>query len=160
MVSLAPVSTSGADSDEPMLRLTLASLEEERRHPTRQPPRPVAGGLESGPSRQHVNLYVLVSAHPNEDYMEQLKAIAAAKSFLRSGLALTPAQHPGMAPGLDRLTVETIATNYDQMNHLWGALGGKMTPSFLVRVRGVELVNDEEPVVVSEVKEVVLDGGS
>lgn len=46
-------------------------------------------------------------------------------------------------PGLDRLTFSLFNLNFEQLNHLWGVLGGAYLPSVLYKIRLVKVQRDE-----------------
>ena len=57
---------------------------------------------------------------------------------------------------LERLTFEICNLNFEQLNHLWGVLGGGYFPSILYKVRTVSIQADQE-LPVEEITTLVLD---
>ena len=56
----------------------------------------------------------------------------------------TPATHPGLPAGLDRLTAELVSWGPEQLNQMWSCMGAKHLPSVIYRLRMLWL-RDSEP---------------
>lgn len=104
----------------------------------------------------HLNLYVLVSANfnsgtpPNNGYLLALKRLSLAIKFFQGKSVFTPASSalslPAPLNDLSnpeinslKLVLELHSLSFEQVNHLWGSLGGRQIPSVLYKVRMVTI---------------------
>jgi hypothetical protein len=143
--------------------LTVVNIEEESTlkngaHLIRNP---VSNGIESKSPPVHLNLYMLFSATPSElddGYEKALWQISLVIELFQSKKEFTLQNTPGFVIGnLNRrlmnelrLHPELYTLTFEQMNHLWGALGGKQSPSVMYKVRLVRIqsmLTEETPVI-------------
>lgn len=80
-----------------------------------------------------LNLFVLFSSN-HSNYRIALNQLSAVINFFQRKLVFTGAE-VGEAERLDKIVFELYSTTFEQMNHLWGVLGGKYIPSVLYKVR-------------------------
>lgn len=98
----------------------------------------------------HLHLYLLFSAN-HGDYGTALKRLGEVITFFQGRNVFTAANSPDLsklsltAEQLDgfRLTLELHSLSFEQINHLWGSLGGKQVPFVLYRARLVSLTAHE-----------------
>jgi hypothetical protein len=96
----------------------------------------------------YINLFLLFSAN-HRDYTMAIKHIGLVMLFFQGNrsfsLARTPVAAAGVfaSPGEDEnnilLHADLVSLTFEQLNHLWGALGGKQQPFVLYKVRQVEI---------------------
>lgn len=86
----------------------------------------------------NLNLYLLFAAYFKQ-YDEALRYLACTLTFFQSHLSFTPDAYPGLDPRIAKLTAELQSPTYEQVNQIWGFLGGKQLPSALYKVRMVTL---------------------
>lgn len=79
-----------------------------------------------------LNIYLLFSSH-NREYKASLNQLSAVVNFFQRQQVFSGAEIN--APAMDRIVFELVTTSFEQMNHLWGILGGKYIPSALYKVR-------------------------
>jgi hypothetical protein len=95
-----------------------------------------------------LNLYVLIAANFTT-YLTGLKYMSGAVRFFQSKSYFTRQNTPDMDTGLEKLVIELHSLNFEQQNHLWGALGAKYLPSVLYKVRLVTIseaaASDDQP---------------
>ena len=126
------------------LRLTLFQIEEERHARTQIPQQVLVNGHNVAlPPPLAINLVVLFSASFTT-YSEGLRLLSLLLTFFQSHPLFTPAEHPGMPAGVDRLALELINYGPEQANQMWACLGAKHLPSVVYRVRMLFL-QDQEP---------------
>lgn len=98
----------------------------------------------------YMNLYTLIAAHYPQSYNIGLTRISSVIKFFQSrncfdiGSAQPlPAQlDPGNPEDLSiSLNFELYTLTFEQINHLWGSLGGKQMPFVMYKVRLVELLD-------------------
>lgn len=88
------------------------------------------------------NIDVLITASFS-NYKEALKFLSESIYFFQAKPAFTPENSPGLAPQIERLTLELIKLNYSEMQNLWTALGTKYMPSVLFKVRMLSFQSDD-----------------
>lgn len=106
-----------------------------------------------------LNLYVLFTANfpggvpPNNNYIQSLQRLSRVIEFFQSKNVFTPASAAiTLPPPLDDLTDPAIANlklsmeiytlTFEQINHLWGSLGGRQIPFVMYKVRLLMITGD------------------
>jgi len=95
-----------------------------------------------------INLYLLFSAN-QRDYSTAIQTLSSILLFFQGNrtfsIARTPVPAAGVftAPGEDenniKVTLDLMSLTFEQVNHLWGSLGGKQAPFLLFKARQVEI---------------------
>ncbi len=95
-----------------------------------------------------VNLYILFTAN-HKDYSLGLRNLGLILLFLQGNrtfsIAKTPVPPAGVftSPGEKenriKITLDLMSLTFEQVNHLWGSLGGKQMPFLLMKARQVEI---------------------
>ena len=134
--------------------LTLVNIEEESslKNGKRFMRATVPDGIEYISPPVHLNLYVLFTvtlpeANPDTSYERALARLAAIIEFFQLKNLITVQNSPGSAPAnlTDdeitelRLLPELYTLTFEQINHLWGSLGGRQTPFVLYKIRLVKV---------------------
>lgn len=83
----------------------------------------------------NLNLYVLVSAYFGSNYGESLKFLSGAMGFFQGRSVYTNAESPDFPGGLEKLTLEMVNLDFQELHNLWGNLGGRYLPSALFKAR-------------------------
>lgn len=83
----------------------------------------------------NLNLYVLVSAYFGSNYGESLKFLSSAMGFFQSKPVYSREDAPDFPPGLEKLSLEMVNLSLQDLNNLWGNLGGKYLPSVVFKAR-------------------------
>lgn len=100
----------------------------------------------------YLNLYVLFTANfsggvpPNNGYVQALKRLSLVIEFFQGKTVFTPATASvPLPPELSdlsnpevssmKLNMELYTLTFEQINHLWGSLGGRQMPSAMYKVR-------------------------
>jgi Pvc16 N-terminal domain len=101
--------------------------------------------------RTVVNLFLLFTAN-HKDYSMGLRNLALILLYLQGNrtfsLASTPVPATGVfaTPGEQenriKVTLDLMSLTFEQVNHLWGSLGGKQMPFLLFKARQVEIDAD------------------
>jgi hypothetical protein len=104
----------------------------------------------------YLNLYVLFTANfsggvpPNNGYVQALKRLSLVIEFFQGKNVFTPATSPvPLPPELSdlsnpdlsslKLNMEMYTLTFEQINHLWGSLGGRQIPFVMYKVRMVAI---------------------
>lgn len=98
-------------------------------------------------------LYLLFIANLT-DYDEALKSISHIISFFQKQRYFDYAEIPDLEDRAGRLVFELYSLTFEQLNHLWGALGAKYRPSVLYRVRVVSIQEKQIEAVIPGVEEI------
>lgn len=100
----------------------------------------------------YLNLYVLFTANfpggvaPNNNYIQSLQRLARVIEFFQGKNVFTPATSPVPLPAILtdlskpevanlKLSAEIYTLTFEQINHLWGSLGGRQIPFVMYKVR-------------------------
>lgn len=87
----------------------------------------------------YINLFVLMSAYfQNTNYYESLKMLSASLSFFQQKPIFNAQNTPGFDDNLDKITIEIVNLNTNELSNLWGQLGGKYLPSILYKLRMIK----------------------
>jgi hypothetical protein len=115
---------------------------------------PLAGGIETKHPPVHLNLYLLFSAtlpesvgETDKPYQRALDRIAAVVELFQSKKVFTIQNSPSFDPGeLEerllneiRIVPELYTMTFEQINHLWGSLGGKQSPFVMYKLRMIKI---------------------
>ena len=95
-----------------------------------------------------INLYILFTAN-HQNYSRALGELGEVLHFFQGNrsfsLKLTPVPAAGVfaTPGEEenrmQVNLELMSLSFEQVNHLWGSLGGKQMPFLLFKARHVEI---------------------
>lgn len=114
-------------------------------------------GLPRGVSRHpgiYLNIYVLIGANKTE-YSMGLQRISEILSFFQRQPIFTVAQIPTLPDfGLDKILFDLHSTTFEELNQLWGIMGGKYIPSVVYKMRMAYIDSVEEGASVPLVKSI------
>jgi Pvc16 N-terminal domain len=101
----------------------------------------------------HLNLYVLVTVTQN-NYDQALQSLSTVMRFFQYRNVFNPQNSPLLPDNIEKLIFDMFTLNFEQVNHLWGTLGGKYYPNVLYKVRMVtidENIPDGEGELIKEI---------
>ena len=140
--------------------ITLVNVEEEATLKNRTPyKRNPNGTINYEQPPIFINLYLLISANFSGSrikYLSALTRLSSVLQFFQNRRSFTIANSPNTDLGQNgtpeeledlremKLYVEFHTLNFEQINHLWGSLGGKQMPFALYKARLVKL-QEREP---------------
>ena len=79
----------------------------------------------------YLNLYILFSAHQS-NYVDALKQLSTVIEFFQQKFVFTGDEIKKLEEGnIDKLIFDMNTMVFDQLNQLWGVLGGKYIPSIM-----------------------------
>lgn len=121
---------------------------------------PITGGYEYDRPPAHINLYLLISSSPDaslsDAYELALDRLSLIVEFFQAKnfFSIANSPHSSIAQSLGnpppdgirgteealrladiKMYVDLFSLTFEQLNHLWGSLGGKQIPSALYKVR-------------------------
>jgi hypothetical protein len=139
-IELAHASRSQQSQDNDALKLTLSliNIEEERHGKVQTHARVLDGRVVSQSPPQHFNAYVMIASRFS-DYETSLKYLSAALACFQARRSFLREDFPALDPRIDQLVLELHNLSLEQLNHLWGFLGGKYVPSVVYKLRLVEI---------------------
>jgi len=95
----------------------------------------------------NLNLYVLFSAN-NSTYTESLKSISKVMQYFQGKRVFTQENTTFLREGElsnvnnFRFLVDLFTPSFEELNYIWGALGGKQYPSTIYKVSLIEIERD------------------
>lgn len=114
-------------------------------------------GLPRGVARNpgiYLNIFLLIGAN-KEQYSIGLQRISQVISFFQTNSIFTEAEIPGLtASGLDKIMFDLHSTSFEELNQLWGIMGGKYMPSVVYKMRLAYFSSIEEGMEVPLVKSI------
>ncbi len=124
--------------------LTITNVEEDRVYkPVDRFHQRDDGTTEITSPELNLNLYLLVIANLTA-YDEALKAISNVAAFFQQKNVFHWSDIPGSTSDeRGRIALEMVSLNFEQINHLWGALGAKYMPSVMYKI-GLVVLRDTD----------------
>jgi hypothetical protein len=87
-----------------------------------------------------LNLHVFFCMNfKNQKYFEGLTYLSAIISFFQTNKIIKPVGYPDFSNRFEKISMELCKTTYDQMSNIWSAVGAKLLPSALYKVRLVDI---------------------
>jgi hypothetical protein len=126
--------------------MSLVNIEEDRISKSPQNFVKVNDKVEYRNPKIFLNLYCLFAV-ANSSYDTALQQLSLIIQFFQYKNVLNhqnspAASEPKLDPRIDKLVFDLHSLNFEQVNHLWGTLGGKYLPSVLYKVRLVTIEDD------------------
>ncbi len=139
--------TANADSLTRRIVITLVNIEEES---TLKNSTPIRKGFGTSTIYENppvfLNLYILITCnYSGGDYEAALQRLSAVVKFFQSRnsfsySSLSGGLLPTAADQLElKFTMELYTLTFEQINHLWGSLGGRQIPFVMYKLRLVAL---------------------
>ena len=111
------------------------------------------GGLSKKNPTIYLNLYLLFSCS-HKSYETSLRNISNLISVLQAKQVFTPENSVSSASfpvNVEKIILDLFSLNFEQINHLWGVMGGRYQPSVLYKARLLAIqVSDLGPVATIE----------
>jgi hypothetical protein len=153
--------------------ITLVNTEEESTLKNRSNAVKVTNGIKYVEPAVFLNLYILITATLGEDlqdaYEFALNRLSIVILFFQAKKSFTVKNSPFNSISTDanipqevkdelRLNIELYTLTFEQINHLWGSLGGKQVPFAMYKVRLVKIQENtaEEAPLIEEIKNTAL----
>lgn len=145
MLNISQLNDGGSGSTPPQnAYMTLVNIEEDRVRKSHENFVKTEAGVTYKNPQVYLNLYVLFSVNLPV-YSEATRRLALIIQFFQNNNVFDAVNHPTLDPLIDRLIVDLFSMSFEQLNHLWGILGGKYMPSVMYKVRQVTI--DENAVI-------------
>jgi len=107
----------------------------------------------------HLNLFVLFSVLHREHYETSLKRLTRVIEFFqwRKEFSFTTTPQVGLIAQDVKVYAELYTLTFEQLNHLWGALGGKQVPFVLYKFRLVAVEAQKQQAEGSAITEILIN---
>ena len=141
-----PVDLDGRISESARNKIVMAlvGLQSDKMSGAVPGPSPVAGdqfAIMTAPL--HINAFVLFVANFSEsNYPTGLGMLSRTIGFFQRNPVFTHDRLPGLAPEIDKLTMDFVSLDLSQTNHLMAMLGVKYLPSALYKLRMLPFMSD------------------
>jgi Pvc16 N-terminal domain len=144
--NIGMLETSNSDSLNRHIVITLVNVEEESALKNISPIKKGVSGLakyENPPV--FLNLYVLITCnYSGSDYILALRRLSAVIRFFQSRNSFSTRNSTNtttpLADSADlKFTMELYTLTFEQINHLWGSLGGRQVPFVMYKLRVVAI---------------------
>jgi hypothetical protein len=149
------VNGTGSSSTDPDILISLINIEENRI--SRDPKNYVQSGsqiLLKNPA-VHLNLTLLFTAIKSATaYEPALESLQRVILFFQGKYVFDQINTPDLDPGIEKLILEMVSMNTEQLNHIWSILGGKYHPSVVYRVRMITIdsVTEQQGSIIKEIE--------
>lgn len=90
-----------------------------------------------------LNLFVLFTTNAGT-YSDSLKKLSRVMQFFQANPVFDSLTNTNLDARIEKLTAKLHSLSFEQLNHLWGVLGGKYMPSVLYKI--CQVVIDEDAV--------------
>jgi hypothetical protein len=105
-----------------------------------------------------LNLHILFAAN-FKYYAEALKYISYVLIYFQSHPSFTSVEYPALDPRIQKMTIELQSLNYEQLNQIWGFIGGKQLPSVIYKVRLLTLQDETQKAIQAPLRTINSDLG-
>jgi len=143
-------SNSGLSSSQDKVIMTIVNIEEEKTLKNTPPYIRKGDSIEKRNPTLFLNLYILCSC-PADEYPNAVAYTSQVVGFFQTKYVFTPdniSSGSGSFPKeIEKIILELVTLSFEQLNHLWGILGGKYMPSVLYKMRLIPIqYSKSEPV--------------
>lgn len=141
-------------NSEPGIIITLVNIEEDRI--SRNPINYQRSGMDihlKNPAI-NLNLTLLFTAFPKLSYENALKSLQSVIEFFQKQHVFDHTNSMDLDSGIEKLIIEMISINIEQLNNLWSVMGGRYHPSVLYKMRMVTIdsVTEQEGGIIKEIE--------
>ncbi|MBC6996649.1 DUF4255 domain-containing protein [Neolewinella lacunae] len=147
--ALAEADGSPAATGDNRMVCTLVNIEQERVNLNQLPDRSAKTN-----APVCLNLYLLFSARFPNNYAEALKFLALTIGFFQGKQVFTPQNTPGLPAGAEKVTMEIYNLDLHAQSQLWGALGAKLVPAVVMKMRMLTITRNLLLEEISEIRAV------
>lgn len=145
-----------ASSNSARALISLVNVEEDRLSKSPDNYRKIDDKILYKNPKIFLNLYLLITAK-QADYGEALKVLSYIIQFFQHKNVFDLQNSPLLDPKIERLVLDLHTLNFEQMNHLWGILGGKYVPSVLYKMRVVGIEEEAQDSIGEPIMEIGLN---
>ena len=92
----------------------------------------------------HLYLTLLFTSIKREGYGIAIKNLQAVIGYFQKKFVYDHANTPGLDAGIERLILDMVSLNLQQLHEIWTVLGGRYFPSVVYRMRMVTIDNIDD----------------
>jgi hypothetical protein len=156
--NIGEILAGSAHGDDANIVISLINIEENRI--SRDPQNYFRSGLDIKLKNPPVHLYLTLlftSVRHEGGYGKALEAVQNTIGFFQKKYVFDHINTSTLDPGIEKLILEMISLNLEQLHQLWSMLGGKYHPSVAYRMRMVTIdsVTDIAGSLVKEIQIIV-----
>jgi hypothetical protein len=157
MGNIGELITSGGINGNTNADIIISIINIEENRISRDPRNYLKTGTEVFPKNPavHLHLTLLFSATRSETaYGPALQNIQRVIQFFQNRFVFDHVNTPGMDAGIEKLIVEMVSINLEQLNQVWSILGSRYQPSVVYKMRMVTIdsVSDQPGPVIREIE--------
>lgn len=89
----------------------------------------------------NLNLYLLFAAN-HSNYLTALEQLSNTIGFFQSKPLFTPENSPGLPAGVEKVTMELISLNFQELSNFWTAIGSNILPAAIYKLRMISITED------------------
>lgn len=90
---------------------------------------------------QLINAYVLFIAN-HRDYVKALEQLSNTLAFFQSKAVFTPANTPSLSSGIEKVTVEMVNMDLQDLGSFWTSIGNDIPPAAIFKIRSICMTED------------------
>lgn len=138
--NIGEILAGSAHGDDTNIVISLINIEENRI--SRDPQNYARSGFDIKLKNPAVHLYLTLlftSVRHEGGYGKALEMVQNTIGFFQKKYAFDHTNTPALDPGIEKLVLEMVSLNMEQLHQLWSMLGGKYHPSVVYRMRMVTI---------------------
>lgn len=156
--NIGEILAGGSHGDDANIIISLINIEENRI--SRDPQNYARNGLDIKNKNPAVHLYLTLlftSVRHEGGYGKALEIVQNTIAFFQKKYVFDHANTPSLDAGIEKLILEMVSLNMEQLHQLWSMLGGKYHPSIVYRMRMVTIdsVSEIDGQLIKEIKIIV-----
>lgn len=153
--NVGEILSDNANGGDENIFMSLINVEENR--VSRDPHNYIRNGTDIILKNPAVNLYLTVlftSVRPVGGYGLALQSLQQVIQFFQRKYVFDHSNTPNLEPGIEKLILEMVNLNLEQLQQVWSVLGGKYHPSVVYKMRMVTIdsVSDQTGAMIQEIE--------
>lgn len=130
------------NSNAPNSEIILSLINVEENRISRDPQNYLKNGTEYIKKNPSINLYLTIlftPIRPETGYGRSLESLQKVVEFFQKKYVFDHSNTENLHPNIEKLILEMISLNLEQLHQLWSMLGGKYYPSVAYRMRMITI---------------------
>lgn len=143
--NIGEILSSSTHSADTNIVISLINIEED--HVSRDPQNYIRNGSQVIYKNPAVNLnltLLFTSVRDNGGYGLALQTLQNLIGFFQKKYVFDHSNTPSLDPGIEKLILDMVSMNVEELQLLWSMLGGKYHPSIAYRMRMITIDNTSE----------------
>lgn len=132
--------------------MSLVNIQEEKTHNPRHQYIKTSAGFSQLKPAVNLNMYIIFASYfDHENYLEGIKILSSIIGFFQVNNLFQSTEYPALAGISEKILVELVTMDINQLNQIWGPLTSNYKPSALYRFRSVTI---QESILKDDVPEI------